>query len=82
MHPAPPPTTADLPIQEATLDRIRWFIPILHRLPRLHRHGLGATASSAARASLLSWNAHLAHGHTWLLRRRLFAPLPYAADLP
>jgi hypothetical protein len=20
---------------------IRWFIPILHRLPRLHRHGLG-----------------------------------------
>jgi len=34
-------TTADLPIQEATLELIRWFIPILHRLPRLHRHGLG-----------------------------------------
>ena len=32
---------ADLPIQEATLDLIRWFIPILHRLPRQHRHGLG-----------------------------------------
>jgi hypothetical protein len=35
------PSTADLPIQEATLELIRWFIPILHRLPRLHRHGLG-----------------------------------------
>ena len=35
------PSTADLPIQEATLDLIRWFIPILHRLPRLHRYGLG-----------------------------------------
>jgi hypothetical protein len=34
-------STADLPIQEATLDWIRWFIPILHRLPRQHRHGLG-----------------------------------------
>ena len=35
------PPTADLPIQESTLDLIRWFIPILHRLPRQHRHGLG-----------------------------------------
>ncbi|MFN7229844.1 MAG: diversity-generating retroelement protein Avd [Synechococcaceae cyanobacterium] len=35
------PATADLPIQEVTLELIRWFIPILHRLPRLHRHGLG-----------------------------------------
>jgi hypothetical protein len=35
------PSTAELPIQEATLELIRWFIPILHRLPRLHRHGLG-----------------------------------------
>jgi hypothetical protein len=34
-------STADLPIQEATLELIRWFIPILHRLPRLHRYGLG-----------------------------------------
>jgi hypothetical protein len=34
-------STAELPIQEATLELIRWFIPILHRLPRLHRHGLG-----------------------------------------
>jgi hypothetical protein len=37
----PSPSTAELPIQEATLELIRWFIPILHRLPRLHRHGLG-----------------------------------------
>ena len=35
------PSSAELPIQEATLDLIRWFIPILHRLPRQHRHGLG-----------------------------------------
>ena len=35
------PSTAELPILEATLDLIRWFLPILHRLPRQHRHGLG-----------------------------------------
>lgn len=34
-------SATDLPIQEATLELIRWFIPILHRLPRQHRHGLG-----------------------------------------
>ncbi len=39
--PLAPPSNAELPIQEATLDLIRWFIPILHRLPRQHRHGLG-----------------------------------------
>ena len=37
----PIPSSAELPIQEATLDLIRWFLPILHRLPRQHRHGLG-----------------------------------------
>jgi hypothetical protein len=37
----PTPSSAELPIQEATLDLIRWFLPILHRLPRQHRHGLG-----------------------------------------
>jgi RNA-directed DNA polymerase len=42
----------------------------------------GTLSATAARTSLLSWNAHLAHGHTWRLRRRLFAPLAYAADLP
>jgi hypothetical protein len=42
----------------------------------------GVLAPAAARSSLVSWNAHLAHGHTWRLRRRLFAGLPYAADLP
>ncbi|MFN9630334.1 MAG: diversity-generating retroelement protein Avd [Cyanobacteriota bacterium] len=35
------PGTAELPILEATLDLIRWFLPLLHRLPRQHRHGLG-----------------------------------------
>ena len=42
----------------------------------------GVLPAEAARTSLLSWNAHLAHGHTWRLRRRLFAGLAYAADLP
>ncbi len=36
--PVSKPSTAERPIQEATLDLIRWFIIIL---PRLHRHGLG-----------------------------------------
>ena len=38
----------------------------------------GAIPADAARASLQSWNAHLAHGHTWRLRRALFAELPLA----
>jgi len=39
--PASNPSTSELPILEATLELIRWFLPILHRLPRQHRHGLG-----------------------------------------
>lgn len=35
-----------------------------------------------ARASALSWNAHLAHGHTLQLRQRLFAPYSFCAGLP
>ncbi len=42
----------------------------------------GAVAPPAARASLQSWNAHLAHGHTWRLRRRLFDGVPFAEGLP
>ncbi len=34
-----------------------------------------------AHASALSWNAHLAHGHTVRLRRRLFLPHGFCADL-
>ncbi len=30
------PSRAELPIIEATLDLIRWFIPLLNRLPRSH----------------------------------------------
>ena len=67
-------SSAEWPIQETTLELIRWFIPLLHRLPRLH-------PAEAARANLRSWNAHLAHGHTWRLRRRLFVGLSHAADL-
>ena len=42
----------------------------------------GAVAPEVARASLQSWNAHLAHGHTWRLRRRLFTAVPFAEGLP
>jgi retron-type reverse transcriptase len=53
------------------------------RLKRLHRAVKEGTCSpQAARQSLLSWNAHLAHGHTIRLRRRLFAGISFAADLP
>ena len=41
----------------------------------------GQLPSATARASLRSWNAHLAHGHTWRLRRRLFRNLPYGEGL-
>ncbi len=42
----------------------------------------GTIPLTAARTSLQSWNAHLAHGHTWRLRRRLYADVAFAADLP
>jgi hypothetical protein len=36
-----PPTRAELPIIQATIDLIRWYVPLLNRLPRDHRFGLG-----------------------------------------
>ncbi len=52
---------------------------------RLKRQALAVTAGfcapEVARQSLLSWNAHLAHGQTLRLRRFLFGGLPFAADL-
>jgi RNA-directed DNA polymerase len=36
---------------------------------------------AGARASATSWNAHLAHGHTLQLRRRLFSPYPFCDGL-
>jgi hypothetical protein len=61
-----------------------------HSLLRIRRglrrcdHALakGGLSEAGARASALSWNAHLAHGHTIQLRRRLFAPHGFAAGLP
>ena len=37
----PPTSSGELPIIEACLDLIRWFVPLLQRLPRQHRFGLG-----------------------------------------
>ena len=52
---------------------------------RLKSHAQGVSAGSVsseqARASLQSWNAHLAHGHTHNLRRRLFQGLSFAPEL-
>ena len=42
--PTPPSsakTSGELPIIEASLDLIRWFVPLLNRLPRQHKFGLG-----------------------------------------
>lgn len=36
----PAAPAGDLPIIEACLDLIHWFIPLLHRLPRQHKFGL------------------------------------------
>lgn len=68
-------------------DRIR---PRNHSLRRIRR-GLkryaaalarGELSDDRARASAQSWDAHLAHGHTLGLRRRLFAPYGFCAGLP
>ncbi|MEB3317830.1 MAG: reverse transcriptase/maturase family protein [Cyanobacteriota bacterium] len=42
----------------------------------------GRLSAHAARQSVLSWNAHLAHGNTIRLRRHLFAGVAFAAGLP
>ena len=42
VSPVPSPASSgELPIIEACLDLIRWFVPLLQRLPRQHRFGLG-----------------------------------------
>ncbi len=38
---SPTITSGELPIIEASLDLIHWFVPLLHRLPRQHKFGLG-----------------------------------------
>lgn len=35
------PTSPDLPIIQATYDLIKWYVPILNRLPRDQKYGLG-----------------------------------------
>jgi hypothetical protein len=37
----PSPSRGELPILQATTDLIRWFVPLLNRLPRDHRFALG-----------------------------------------
>ena len=31
----------ELPIIQATYDLVKWYVPILNRLPRAHKYGLG-----------------------------------------
>ena len=58
---------------------------LIHGRRRLKRQAravaAGLCSPEAARRSLQSWNAHLAHGHTLRLRRRLFAGLAFAPPL-
>jgi 23S rRNA-intervening sequence protein len=35
------PSTSELPIVQKTYDLVKWYVPILNRLPRDHRFGLG-----------------------------------------
>ena len=52
------------------------------RLKRLsYAVATGACSFEEARTPLLCWNAHLAHGPTMRLRRRLFAGVPFAEGL-
>jgi hypothetical protein len=39
--PAPSPSRGELPIIQATMNLIQWFVPLLNRLPRDHRFALG-----------------------------------------
>ncbi len=39
--PGPTPSRGELPIIQATMDLIQWFVPLLNRLPRDHRFALG-----------------------------------------
>jgi hypothetical protein len=40
-EPSPAKSRSELTIIEACLDLIRWFLPLLQRLSRLHRFGFG-----------------------------------------
>ena len=37
----PTPSRGELPIIQATIDLIRWFVPLLNGLPRSHKFALG-----------------------------------------
>ena len=39
--PSPTPSRGELPIIQATMDLIQWFVALLNRLPRDHRFALG-----------------------------------------
>ncbi len=39
--PMPPNASDELPIIQLTYDLIKWYVPILNRLPRDHKFGLG-----------------------------------------
>ncbi|MEY4354855.1 MAG: hypothetical protein RLZZ609_3096 [Cyanobacteriota bacterium] len=39
--PSPAPSRGELLINQATMNLIQWFVPMLNRLPRDHRFALG-----------------------------------------
>jgi hypothetical protein len=39
--PSPAPSRGELPIIQAAIDLIRWYVPLVNGLPRAHKFGLG-----------------------------------------
>jgi RNA-directed DNA polymerase len=96
-HPEPLRQARELLIADLVALRLRLH-PTKTQLHRLRNHsllrirrglrrcarGVAQRRLSTARAfaSAQSWDAHLAHGHTLALRRRLFPPHGFACGLP
>lgn len=76
-HAVPPPTRAELPIIQAAIDLIRWYVPLLNRLPRDHRFGLGDRMVSGL-YELLEGLVSARYSRTKL---PLLEPLPARLDL-
>jgi hypothetical protein len=53
--PSPTPSRGELPIIQATMDLIPWFVPLLNRLPRDHRYEHGARLVEEMGRQLGGW---------------------------
>ena len=53
--PSPTPSPGELPIIQATMDLIPWFVPLLNRLPRDHHYKHGARLVEEMGRQLGGW---------------------------